>query len=230
MIGEQPLFLVQTCPYDVVVYDIEIKKCIPDRNAEPNPQYQYCAGWHDHADMGIAVLAAFDTREGVTRVFMDDNLTEFAHLIKGRTVAGFNIEGFDNKLLAAHGIHPERSYDLLSELRAAVREPRGYTPGKTRPGRTLDDCLRANGMPLKTLHGAQAPIDWQNGNIGKVVDYCVQDVMRELALLTRVPKIIDPATRGWVELAMPPRFANQAPLEDDVLHEVARMESEGGPA
>jgi hypothetical protein len=97
---------------DLIVYDIEILKCIPDRNRAKDPSLEYCAGWEDHANMGIAVLAAFDTREQMPRIFLSDNLKNFASLISGRTVAGFNNHGFDDKLLAVNGITVGQTWDL----------------------------------------------------------------------------------------------------------------------
>ena len=74
---------------DLIVYDTEIVKCIPDRGGrKAHPDLDYCAGWDDYANMGISVLCAWDMREGMPRVFLGDNLVDFARLIEDRTVAG----------------------------------------------------------------------------------------------------------------------------------------------
>jgi hypothetical protein len=39
-----------------LVYDCEIKKCIPDRNGVIDANLDYCEGWHDHANMGMSVV------------------------------------------------------------------------------------------------------------------------------------------------------------------------------
>lgn len=188
---------------DLVVYDIEIVRCIPDRKLANDPTLEYCAGWEDHAHMGIAVLCAFDTREQMPRIFLLDNLKEFAELIVGRCVAGFNNRGFDDKLLAANGVTVGDSYDLLCELRAACGEPRTYTYGVTVGGRTLDAIAVSNLGARKTMHGELAPVEWQRGNRGGVIDYCMRDVVLTLRLLERLPALVDPVTRRTVTLALP---------------------------
>jgi hypothetical protein len=198
---KDPIPQLQPSQLDVVVYDIEIKKCIPDRGKQNDASLQYCNGWGDHAGMGIAVLAAYDTREGIPRVFCEDNLDEFQKLIAGRTVAGFNNIGFDEKVLLAHGIHVTASYDLMCEVRAALGLPRSGPGGA---GRKLDELARVNLGVQKSMSGALAPVQWQRGKIGEVIDYCLRDVMLTLALLERCPDLVDPVTGDLLEVKMPP--------------------------
>lgn len=191
---------------DVIVYDVEIVKCIPDKNAPRDPALEYCKGWNDYAGMGFSIVAAWDLSDGplgMPHIYMRDNLAAFARLIDNRIVAGFNTNGFDDKLMAAHGVKVQ-SYDLLAELRAACGEPRQYVYGKTAKGRTLDDVARVNldGMQ-KSGHGAHAPVAWQRGCVGEVVDYGLRDVALEVALVLRLPTLIDPVSMKPVRLAMP---------------------------
>ena len=189
--------------HDIVVYDIEIVKCIPDRKKPNDPTLEYCGGWNDRSGMGISVLCAFDTREQMPRIFLADNLAEFGKLIEGRTVAGFNNQGFDDPLLAANGITVGDSYDLCYEMRAAVGEPRAFTFGVTKGGRRLDDLANANLGAQKSMHGDLAPVEWQRGNRGAVIDYCMRDVMLTWRLIEKLPSLIDPVTGKTVTLAMP---------------------------
>lgn len=188
---------------DLVVYDIEIVKCIPERSGVRQADLEYCEGWDDHANMGIAVLCAYDAREQMPRVFLADNLAGFAKLIDGRIVAGFNNISFDDRLLAANGITVGASYDLCREVRAAVGEPRAYTPGRTRGGRRLDDLARVNLGAQKSMHGELAPVEWQRGRPGGVIDYCLRDVMLTVALLRKLPLITDPVTMQPIAVNMP---------------------------
>ena len=194
---------------DVIVYDIEIARCIPDRRAPREPGLDYCAGWDDHANMGIAVLCAYDLRADEPRIFLADNLAAFGELIDGRVVAGFNNRGFDDKLLAANGIRVGQSVDLLCAIRRAVGEPEVYTYGITRPGRTLEALSAANLGASKSLSGALAPVEWQRGRRGIVIDYCQRDVMLTVRLLRKLPTLIDPVTRTeiLVDLALEKRGA-----------------------
>lgn len=190
-------------PLDLVVYDIEIHRCIPDRGAAREPDLEYCAGWDDHANMGIAVLTAFDTITRDPRVFCADNLDEFARLIDGRCVAGFNNRGFDDRLLAANGIQVAASFDLLCAVRAAVGEPETYTRGVTRAGRSLDAFAECNLGVRKPMSGALAPVQWQRGKRGAVIDYCMGDTMKTARLIQRLPSIVDPVTRETITVPTP---------------------------
>jgi len=190
---------------DAVIYDIEIEKCIPDRRVPPEPDLRYCQGWDDHANMGIAVLCAYDTRDSRYRVFLKDNLDRFAALIQGRLVVGFNTHGFDNQLLDANGIQvlQDRSWDLLCALRKACGEPETYTRGVTAAGRTLDALAACNLGASKTGHGELAPVNWQRGKWGTVIDYCLADVNLTVRLCERLPLLQDPVTRRLVTLELP---------------------------
>jgi hypothetical protein len=191
---------------DIVVLDAEILRCIPDRNAPRDPALEYCDGWNDHANMGISVICAIDTRTYEPRIFLQDNLAELARLIDGRVVAGFNNIGFDHKLMEANGLplsqHVEH-YDLCVEVRRAVAEPDFYTPGKTRGGRKLDDLARVNLGMQKPMSGALAPIAWQRGNYGEVIDYCMGDVQKTLALIEMTPNLLDPVTQTMMTVRRP---------------------------
>jgi hypothetical protein len=61
----------------VLIYDIEIEKGIPDKKNPREPDIAYCAGWDDHANMGISVIGAYDSQTGY-RVFLKDNFDEFS--------------------------------------------------------------------------------------------------------------------------------------------------------
>lgn len=163
------------------VYDLEIVKGIVGKGEQPVPGIEYCAGWHDHANMGISVLGAYDYLEERYRVFCKDNMEEFLKLSTERKyLVTFNGLSFDNKVIAASipnvkFIPSENDYDILVELWAAA----GLGPKFAYPTHTgfgLDAVCLANFGTRKTGHGAKAPVDWQRGNIGDVIDYCLNDV------------------------------------------------------
>ena len=47
----------------MLICDIEIVNAIPDRNKPNEPGIEYCAGWNDHANMGVSVIGAYDAVE-----------------------------------------------------------------------------------------------------------------------------------------------------------------------
>ena len=149
------------------------------RNETVIQDIDYCDGWHDHANMGISVIGAYDYITDRYRVFCKDNFHEFLLLAgDGRDpMVSFNGIGFDNKVLrsAQIDIPDSRCYDILRELWSAV----GLGPEfnyKTHGGFGLERVGKANFSLSKTGNGAIAPVEWQRGNIGNVVDYCLNDV------------------------------------------------------
>ncbi len=162
-----------------LVYDLEIVKAIPDRKNPNQRGIEYCTGWSDHTNMGISAVCAFDAYEDRFRVFCEDNLNEFQQLLELRyPLVTFNGIGFDDKVLSANGIIVPvgKSIDLLREIwKAAGLGPEYQYP--THAEYSLDAICKANGLQSKTGNGAKAPIDWQQGKMGSVIDYCLNDVM-----------------------------------------------------
>lgn len=162
---------------NILVYDLEIK----------NPVASLTAGWESPDEMGISVLCAFDYSLMRYRVFMDDNLAEFVERANqpGTLLVAFNQLGFDNRVVRATKIggkplalRPDaelKQYDMLFESRLGA----GVDPNVRTPGFKLDDHLSTLGLPMKTGDGAMAPVWWQAGQVGKVIDYCLADAAQE---------------------------------------------------
>lgn len=180
---------------NIVVFDCEIKNVIDGRNVT----------WNDHDKMGISVACLFDYMTGDYVTYMDDNLHELPRrLAQAELVVGFNIKGFDLPLVAKTPeckglplIPDSKIYDILEKSRMAC----GWKPGKEYSrypsGLKLDDHLRATFGPgaVKTDHGANAPLHWQNRKLGTLVSYCLADVKREKQLFDHI------VNYGWVKTA-----------------------------
>ncbi|MCY3753951.1 MAG: hypothetical protein OXG99_07675, partial [Alphaproteobacteria bacterium] len=168
--------------------DIEIIKAIPPRNGDREPGIEYCGGFEDHENCGVSVICAYDYATGRYRVFMEDNFAEFVALADdpaSMPVIGFNSMSFDDKVLAANELAVTTNYDLLREMwRSVGLGPEFQYP--THVGFSLDATAKANGLPGKTGHGALAPVQWQLGEIGQVVDYCLEDVRLTKTLIDKV--------------------------------------------
>ena len=181
----------------MLIYDCEIVHALPSMK-EPNvPDIIYCRGWEDYAGMGIACIGAYDTDTGQTHLFCQDNFPVFQAMVDAADVlVGFNTIGFDNKLCAAHGISvpDEKSYDLLVELWVAAGLPPTYAY-PSHVGFGLNAVCSVNLNETKTGHGASAPVLWQHGKRGEVIDYCLHDVWLTVNLLRLVERdvpILDP--------------------------------------
>lgn len=172
----------------MIIYDIEIKKAIQGRNQTRYHNIEYCAGWDAYDDMGISVICAYDMATKRSRVFMEDNFAGFKQLAENADcLVGFNSLRFDNRVLEANGINlpRERCYDLLIEIWRSLGLSSTFNP-KTHGGYNLEAMAYANFRTKKTGDGALAPVDFQRGNIGKVIDYCLTDVYLTHRLLERV--------------------------------------------
>ena len=181
---------------NAIVYDIEIIKAIPNKGEPLIEGIEYCKGWHDHAGMGVSVIGVYDFVEDRYRVFCKGNFVEFFGLTVNRKyLVSFNGVGFDNKVLNNQwtGFNEkwqmpvDGQYDLLQEIWSAY--------GQRFKGSGLDAMCSANGLGGKTGHGSLAPVMWQRGQMGAVIDYCLQDVKltKELFLLSQRGPLKSPA-------------------------------------
>jgi DEAD/DEAH box helicase domain-containing protein len=174
---------------NIVVYDLETKNPVKGE-----------VTWDRHDLMGISVGCLFDYKDGEFKVYMDDNLDELAErLLAADLVSGFNISGFDEKLLIATMKKQSQRQDLVEKLQAGgiknydllywSRRASGWVDGVKFPsGMRLDDHLLGTfGRDfMKTGDGARAPDWFQEGRIGRLVSYCLGDVFREKALFEHV--------------------------------------------
>lgn len=167
----------------MIIFDVEIKKGILGRNEVPIDGIQYCAGWRDFENMGVACVCTFDTETHLSRVFIDGALSELALYLMGKTTGGFNTRRFDVPCLAAQGIviAQENHYDALEQiwLKLGLDADRF---GSLHAGWGLDAVMQATFGLSKTGHGAMAPVWWQQGAYGRVIDYCLNDVWLEAKL------------------------------------------------
>jgi len=181
----------------MIIYDCEILNAIP--GGKQIPGIYYCEGWEDYRGMGISCIGAFDYEQERYRVFCQDNLREFQELINaGRIMVGFNNIRFDNHLLRANDfkIEDAKCIDLLQNVWGAFGLPPVYNK-EIRAGYGLNALCKANFMISKTGHGANAPVDWQQGRIGTVIDYCLNDIRLTKKLYEKIAltgSIINPKT------------------------------------
>lgn len=175
----------------MIIYDIETEKAILGRNEIAKSNIEYCTGFSDFSNMGISVIGTYDMATERTRVFLKDNLEEFGTLLNSTDCAiGFNNKNFDNKLLIANGVampNPNKFYDILQEIWHSLGIGTTFRPD-THGGLSLDAFVYANFKIRKTGKGADAPIDWQEGRKGKVIDYCLADVELTRRLLDKIIK------------------------------------------
>jgi len=183
----------------MILYDLEIKKAIPDPKKEPIKGIEYCKGWGDYPGMDISVLVAYNYKFGLLGVFMDDNQDEFKEWVeRADAVIGFNSDRFDNPVLKANWkieVPKNNSYDVFKPIKKACSEGQGTLK--------LDAIARANNYSGKTGDGAMAPIMWQRGQIGELINYCISDVRILKLVVDGIEKtgtIINPKTNKIVKI------------------------------
>lgn len=199
-----------TKPISALIYDCEIKNAIPSDKEPRIEGIVYCNGWRDFENMGISVTGAYDMQDKRYRVFCDDNQTEFFDLCEQRDIlVGFNSKNFDNNLIEAawlYEIDEARHYDILRAVWTSVGvDPDAYASG-THSGYGLNDLAMANFGIGKTGHGSIAPIDWQQGKHGRVIDYCLNDITLTLRLFEKIleaGQLKSPVTGEMVEAIQP---------------------------
>ena len=166
----------------ILIYDCEIANAVPQRKDPIIPNIHYCKGWEDFQGMGIACVTAYDYHLEQYRVFLEDNLNDFAALVDDSDlIVGFNNNRFDDDLVAVNGIviDPEKTYDILQEIWFAAGH--GYVRKrddfefKVHGGYSLDNVVQVNFKLSKSGKGAAAPILWQQNKRGQVIDYGLTD-------------------------------------------------------
>lgn len=196
---------------DVVVYDLEIKYGVLKEGEEPVPGVKYCKGWEDYEGMGISVLCAYSYATDSYRIFLEDNIPSFffEYVTDDVMLVGFNNIKFDNNVLEAYrhvnGMKeftnsPAASpvYDIQRELWLSISGSSSYDPSVHR-GYGLEAVCAANGIPGKRGGGgALAPVNWQHGNYGAVIDYGMWDVSMTKALFDLIK-----GGRGLADAKMP---------------------------
>ena len=176
----------------MIVYDCEIVNLIDCGSFESIPNLNYAKGWKDFKGMGISVIGVYDYNEERYRVFLEDNLKEFQELInKTDLIVGFNSISFDNNLCEAHGIKisDKKQFDIKRKL--------VESSGSRARGHSLEDCSYVNFGTSKSNDAYMAPILWQQGKKGEVIDYCLNDVKLTKELFDKIlteNSIIDPRT------------------------------------
>lgn len=187
-----------------LIYDCEIVRCIPGRDGYKKPEFEYCGGWNDHANMGISLIGAYLSWEDKIKIYPRSAFGAFQKVVdQAELIVGFNSLSFDDKLCRANGINIETDYDLLSEVWAAAGMPRRYTYGQTRAGYKLENLAQANLNKGKSGSGESAPELWQQGNQGEVLSYLTDDILITKQIFDKRDRLIDPTDNSILTLREP---------------------------
>ena len=142
----------------ILYFDLETQKTAQD-----------VGGWHNSHLMRISVAVLFDNLENRFLNFEEDRIDDLLHhLKKGDLIVGFNISGFDYKVLGAYteqDLKTLPTFDILAD----IYERLGFRLG-------LDHLATETLGRGKTAHGLQA-VEWfRQGEMDKLTQYCRHDV------------------------------------------------------
>ena len=126
-------------------------------------------GWHNSHLMGLAVAVVSDSVTGESLAFFEHQAEElFAYLRKADLVVGFNIVGFDFKVLSAYDdgtLEHLPVFDILADVRRRL----GF---RLSLAHLTEHTLGAT----KTADGLQSLAWIREGRMDLVEEYCRADV------------------------------------------------------
>lgn len=168
-------------------------------------------GWDDTDKLGVAFCCVYDYAADRNRVFggSAEELNELrALLCEADEVSGYNILNFDYpvifglskdewKVSAVRQQMIPRTNDILRRIWISLGLDPDHFVGKTHGGWRLDDVVRETlNSRGKIANGAQAPIWFQQGELCKVINYCLDDIALERELAEFVDKYHYVISRG----------------------------------
>ena len=130
---------------------------------------QEVGGWHRADQMRVSCAVLFDSKTNAFCTFLEDQLPYLFNLMEQLDVIiGFNIKGFDYRVLSAYSdmnFWTLPTFDILEEVKRRL----GYRL-------SLDALAKATLGAKKNGNGFLALRWWKKGQIRKIIDYCKKDV------------------------------------------------------
>ncbi|MFH1243197.1 MAG: DEAD/DEAH box helicase [Pseudomonadota bacterium] len=142
----------------IIYLDLETQKTAQD-----------VGGWQNTHLMRVSVAVLFDSLENRFHTFGEEGLDAlFDHLHKADLIIGFNIKGFDYRVLGAYtnrDLKALPTFDILEDVYKRL----GFRLG-------LDHLAQETLSQKKTANGLQA-VEWfRQGETEKLIEYCRNDV------------------------------------------------------
>jgi hypothetical protein len=154
---------------NVVVLDLEIQ--------DPIVQQE---DWDHTERIKISCCVVYSYLENRYHVFGPNDVDYLRSLVlTSDLVVGYNINRFDAPII--FGMESKqfpvgiKTYDILAEIwKSLDLDPLNFS--NAHKGYSLDAVAQATLGYGKSGHGASAPFYYKQGNIWKVIDYCINDV------------------------------------------------------
>ncbi|THB72012.1 MAG: DEAD/DEAH box helicase [Desulfovibrio sp.] len=130
---------------------------------------QEVGGWHMAHKMRVSVAVLYDSASDSFTTFHEQDMERLIQRLKEfPLIVGFNIIGFDYKVLSAYST--QRLVDLPTlDMLLEVKKPLSYRV-------SLDNLAGATLNAGKSADGLQALAWWKQGEVEKIAEYCQKDV------------------------------------------------------
>ncbi len=142
---------------DYLVIDIETQQAV-----------QEVGGWEHIDKLKISVACAYDSKTDEYISYLEKDMQKLNDLCEDRLVIGYNIRGFDLPVMVEYGLRMKDLdvFDIMYDLETLTRQ------------RFLKLQYVAQGTlnSGKSADGLQAIEWWKQGQVQKIIDYCMQDV------------------------------------------------------
>lgn len=161
-----------------IVYDIELAN-------DP----KLIGGWESYDRMEISCIATYDYETNVYRIWQHNEIEECIKFLESsKIIIGFNNINFDDKVMKSKGMKFDAllCVDVLRELwKSANLDPENSQP-ITHGGFSLDRVSTLTFGMKKTGKGAYAMQLFEEGKIGELYSYCLNDVRLTKKLMDRI--------------------------------------------
>jgi DEAD/DEAH box helicase domain-containing protein len=152
-----PASLFQTHK-DFLVVDIETKTLV-----------DAVGGWKNFKQLECSVACAYDSRTDKMMSFTEDKLGELVELCRDRLLIGYNLVGFDLPILEKYGLPPVSELDVF-DIMLDFHNVSGWKFVK------LERIAQGTLGTGKSADGLMAVEWWKQGEVQKIIDYCLKDV------------------------------------------------------
>jgi DEAD/DEAH box helicase domain-containing protein len=118
--------------------------------------------------LNVSVACAYDSKTDQFLSFREEEMSKLIELCEERLVIGYNIRGFDLVVLSRYGLEAKNLdiFDIMYDLQTLTRQQ--YLK--------LEAVARGTLGTGKSADGLMAVEWWKQGQIQKIIDYCMQDV------------------------------------------------------
>jgi hypothetical protein len=181
-------------------------------------EVEYCGGWDDFENMGIACVCTYSFCFDEYKVFFKDGLGSFCQYLleNGLSVSGYNISNFDLPLLMKHedlcslpkyGF--SQVYDLFRQICLAAGQDPNNINKDTLSGYDLDTVSRFNIGTGETFGEPLPQLYWHKDKYWETINYCLNNVKITKELIDLVVSrgfLFSPKERRVLHIYIPGRI------------------------